>query len=107
MSETNTKKKSTTIDNKVVENVKKNVTNKKIEKVEKLYGLVENCKLLRVRKEPDINSNVITTIPAGTEVELLERGNSTTTGFYRVHIILADGSEIDGYCMDDYIHVNR
>lgn len=78
---------------------------KKVEKKEpeKILGVVESCGQLRVREEPSKEANVIGTIPVGTTVELYDK--NATNGFYSVHVELEDGSEVDGYCMTDFIRV--
>lgn len=69
----------------------------------KIFGVVENCGQLRVRKEPNKEADVIGTIPVGSVVELLN--GEVVDGFYAVHTETAYGVEFDGYCMADYIHI--
>lgn len=55
-------------------------------------GVVANCDLLNVRKEPNISSEIIKTLSVGTEIEIL----GTEKGFYKI---------ADGYVMKTYITV--
>lgn len=64
----------------------------------KILGVVESCGQLRVRKEPNKESDVVATIPVGTIVEL--ENDEVIDGFYAVHTEAGDG-----YCMADYIHI--
>lgn len=64
----------------------------------KIFGIVESCGQLRVRKEPTKESDVVETISVGTMVEL--ENDEVINGFYAVHTEIGDG-----YCMADFIHV--
>ena len=64
----------------------------------KIFGVVENCGQLRVRKEPTKESDVVATIPVGTIVEL--ENDEVIDGFYSVHTEAGNG-----YCMADFIQV--
>lgn len=64
----------------------------------KIFGVVENCGQLRVRKEPTKESDVVATIPVGTMVEL--ESDEVIDGFYSVHTEAGNG-----YCMADFIQV--
>ena len=61
----------------------------------KIFGVVENCGQLRVRKEPTKESDVVTTI-----VEL--ENDEVIDGFYAVHTEVGDG-----YCMAEFIQVTQ
>lgn len=74
-------------------------TNIKNENI-KIFGIVESCGQLRVRKEPTKESDVVTTIPVGTIVEL--ENDEVIDGFYAVHTEVGDG-----YCMAEFIRVTR
>lgn len=74
-------------------------------KNKKAFGVVENCGQLRVREEPNKDAAVITTLPVGTTVELLD--DEVVDGFYAVFGKTADGIEFDGYCMADYIQLTH
>lgn len=78
----------------VAESVKANEKNKNA----KIFGIVESCGQLRVRKEPTKESDVVTTIPVGTIIEL--DNDEVINGFYAVHTEAGDG-----YCMADFIQV--
>lgn len=71
-------------------------TNTKNEDV-KILGIVESCGHLRIRKEPNKESDVVATIPVGTMVELVN--DEVIDGFYAVHTEVGDG-----YCMEDLIY---
>lgn len=79
-----------------VESADTNTNNENI----KVFGVVESCGYLRVRKEPDKESDVVTTIPVGTMVEL--ENDEVIDGFYAVHTEVGDG-----YCMAELIQVTR
>lgn len=79
-----------------VESADTNTNNENI----KVFGVVESCGYLRVRKEPDKESDVVTTIPVGTMVEL--ENDEVIDGFYAVHTEAGDG-----YCMAEFIRVTR
>ena len=64
----------------------------------KIFGVVENCGQLRIRKEPDKEADVIGIIPVGTMVDLIT--DDIINGFYAVHTEAGDG-----YCMADFIQV--
>lgn len=66
----------------------------------KIFGVVESCGQLRVRKKPTKESDVVTTIPVGTMVEL--ENDEVIDGFYAVHTEVGDG-----YCMAEFIQVTR
>lgn len=66
----------------------------------KIFGVVESCGQLRVRKEPNKEADVIATIPVGTLVEL--ENDEVIDGFYAVHTEVGDG-----YCMAEFIQVTR
>lgn len=62
-----------------------------------VQGFVSGCKRLNVRKEPNINSEVVCVIDDGTEV-LVVKSNSTNEWF---EVVAANGEK--GYCMKKYI----
>ena len=64
----------------------------------KIFGVVESCGHLRVRKKPTTESDVVATIPVGTMVEL--ESDEVIDGFYSVHTDVGNG-----YCMADFIQV--
>lgn len=109
MSKERYESKSTTVEDKVIDERQDNTISKEKESTAtestKIFGVVENCGQLRIRESASKNSTVITTIPAGAEVQLQDE--KVINGFYAVHVSLADGGEIDGYCMTDYIHISQ
>lgn len=78
----------------VAESVKANEKNKNA----KIFGIVESCGQLRVRKEPTKEADVIGIIPCGSVVKLLN--DNIINGFYSVHTETGDG-----YCMTDFINI--
>lgn len=68
--------------------------------VEPVYGVVTECAKLNVRKEPNVNAEVVTTILLATEV-LVDVVNSTEE-FYKI----VTGSGVEGYCMKRYINID-
>ena len=66
----------------------------------KIFGIVDSCGHLRIRKEPNKESDVVVTIPVGTMVELVN--DEVIDGFYAVHTEVGDG-----YCMAEFIQVTR
>ena len=69
-------------------------TNIKNENI-KIFGVVENCGQLRIRKEPNKEADVI-----GTMVDLIT--DDIIDGFYAIHT-----EACYGYCMSDFIQVTR
>lgn len=64
-----------------------------------IIGVVCNCKKLNIRKEPDTDSEVIATIPIGTEVEIdPDKLFEIDDWFY-----VCTSAGIEGYCMAEYI----
>lgn len=85
----------TETEKEVVEKTKSKSTIKN--KIEKdVYGTT-TATLLRVRKEPNIESDVVCTIKAGTELKIIQ--NESTKDFYKV--VSAVGFE--GFCMKKFI----
>lgn len=68
--------------------------------VEPVYGVVTECIKLNVRKEPDANADIVTTLSLATEV-LVDLVNSTEE-FYKI----VTGAGVEGYCMKQYINVD-
>lgn len=62
-----------------------------------LMGVVVGCLRLNVRKEPSADADVLTTIPAGVEVQI--NIFESTNDFYKV----CTEAGVEGYCMTDYI----
>ena len=99
----NTKNSSTKIESKVekVEEVEEVVESEVIEEVSKpekyRKGFVSGCKRLNIRKKPNINSDVVCVVDAGTEL-LIIKSDSTNEWF---EVIEVDGEK--GYCMKKYV----
>ena len=64
-----------------------------------LKGVIFGCTKLNVRKEASVDSEVLTVINKGEEVEFTE--TDTVTGFTKV----ATSTGVEGYCMTKYIKV--
>ena len=65
-----------------------------------VFGNVANCEKLNIRKVPSRNGEIITVIPAGTEV-MISMTNSTSEWY---NICTCSG--IEGFCMKQYIQVD-
>ena len=70
-----------------------------VAKVPEKLGVVVDCMKLRVRKNPNQNSEVITTITNGSEVKIDEA--KSTGAFFKV----CTASGVEGFCMKKYIRV--
>lgn len=80
--------------------VEKNETTVKQPKVrEPRNGIVVDCVKLNVRKSPSADATVITEIPVGTKVQIIDE--ESTKDFH--HVCTATG--IDGFCMKKFIKV--
>lgn len=82
------------VDEEVVENA-----NGEPSKPKTVIGSVIDCKLLNVRKEPDMTANILTRIEEGETVRILDEMN----GFYKVQT----NKGIIGFCMWNYISLNE
>lgn len=69
------------------------------ESINSITGIVSDCKKLRVRNAPGLDSDVICEIEAGSIVEIDEV--NSTEEFYKV----CTETGIDGYCMKKFIKV--
>lgn len=67
---------------------------------EVLTGVVSGCTKLNIRKEPNKTSEVVATVPAGTEV-VIDPGKMVDGWYY-----VCTSAGIEGYCMLEYILVN-
>lgn len=85
---------TTSVAKSLVESADTNTMNEDV----KILGIVESCGYLRIRKEPNKESDVVAIIPVGTMVELVN--NEVIDGFYAVHT-----ENGDGYCMADFIQI--
>lgn len=85
-------------DNVEVTDVTKEIE-ESISDVNTITGIVSDCKKLRVRNAPGLDSDVICEIEAGSIVEIDEV--NSTEEFYKV----CTETGIDGYCMKKFIKV--
>lgn len=69
----------------------------------KLMGVVSGCAKLNVRKEPNVNADVLCVIKKGDEVEFNMEEESTYDDFYA--IITTGKIKVKGYCMKEYISI--
>lgn len=69
-----------------------------VEEESKLVGVVVDCYKLNIRMEPDVDAEIIGTIPVGSEVTIED---FTLDEFYKV--CTAAGAE--GFCMKSYIQI--
>lgn len=67
------------------------------EEPEIVFGRVVNCDRLNVREEPEPDADVVCTINALTDVEIVKE--ESTDVFYKVYL----SSGLEGYCMRKYI----
>ena len=65
-----------------------------------VIGFVTNCRMLNVRVEPDINSDVICTLPVDYML-MVDFSKSTGDWYY---ICTAIG--VEGYCAKNYVTIN-
>ena len=82
------------VDEEVVEN-----GNGEPSKSKTIIGSVTDCKLLNVRREPNMTANILTRIEEGETVRILDEMN----GFYKVQT----NKGIIGFCMWNYISLNE
>ena len=82
------------VDKEVVENANGEPSNPKT-----VIGSVIDCKLLNVRREPNMTANILTRIEEGETVRILDEMN----GFYKVQT----NKGIIGFCMWNYISLNE
>ena len=82
------------VDEEVVENA-----NGEPSKPKTVIGYVIDCKILNVRREPNMTANILTRIEEGETVRILDE----TNGFYKVQT----NKGIIGFCMWNYISLNE
>lgn len=76
----------------------KKITINKTEENKPIKGIIIDCTRLNLRKEPNLNSEVLEEIESGTEVTI-DDSFSDNTEFHRVSLI----NGVEGYCMKRYI----
>ena len=62
-------------------------------------GVVVDCVKLNVRKRPSYDAAIVTEIPAGIKVQIIDE--ESTKDFY--HVCTATG--IEGFCMKKFIEI--
>lgn len=92
------------IDPKVQDNAE-TLTPKKEETPKPRLAYVDNCERLNVRTKPSKNSDVLGIIEKGMTVEINDQ--FSTTSFYSVTALLANGVKLTGYCMKEYITIEE
>ena len=71
-----------------------------VEEVEEIEeGIVIDCVNLNIRKEPNLNSAVLCTVPASTKL-LIDMAKSTMTWLY-----VYTESGIEGFCMKQFVGI--
>ena len=60
-------------------------------------GIVTNCSRLNIRKEPNVDSDIVCSVSNNTEVIIDEE--SSNDGFYKI----TTSAGIEGFCMKKYI----
>lgn len=67
--------------------------------VSETVGIVIECETLRVRKEPSLDGEILTTIHKGSQVVIdLDK---STKDFYKINYVAG----VEGYCMKKFIAV--
>lgn len=69
-----------------------------VEAPKQTFGVVYKCEKLRIRQKPSKDSEVVTVVPADTEVEIIDIDKAAGKAWYKVFI---DGEY--GFCMKEYI----
>lgn len=64
-----------------------------------VFGAVTGCSSLLVREKPNKDADIVTALPAGTEL-MIDRENSTP-GYYKV----CNAAGIEGFCMRQYVEL--
>lgn len=62
-------------------------------------GIVTNCSRLNIRKEPNVDSDIVCSVSNNTEVIIDEE--SSNDGFYKI----TTSAGIEGFCMKKYIEI--
>lgn len=64
---------------------------------QKYIGIVTNCEALRIRKEPNVDSEILNVIKKMSKVNILDESDEY---FYKIKSI---GTNTEGYCMKKFI----
>ena len=87
----------------MIANIKEEVVEKKpVEKQEAaktVYGCVDGCSRLNIRKSPNVNATPLCIVDAGTKLTINEA--KSTTDWYSV----VTPSGVKGYCMRKFVVV--
>lgn len=78
-----------------------NVNEENVEKTNVIDGVVVDCVKLNVRQEPNVDSDIVTVINVGTRV--IVDDDSSTDDFYKI----VTASSVEGFCMKEYIKIQR
>ena len=70
-----------------------------VEEDSDVFAVVTNCRKLNIREAPNMDADIVTVFPAGSEV-MIDIANSTDE-FYKV----CNAVGIEGYCMKQYIEL--
>lgn len=71
-----------------------------VEAPNQTFGVVYKCEKLRIRQKPSKDSEVVTIVPAYTEVEIIDIDKSAGKAWYKVCV---EGTT--GFCMKEYISI--
>ncbi len=89
------------VDEAITAEVKETLSDVVTEAKETVFGVITDCLKLNVRKEPKIDADVLTIIPALSKVQV-DTGDSTDE-FYKV----CTETGIEGFCMKKYVALQR
>lgn len=67
-----------------------------------VIGIVNGCEMLNVRSESNVDSDVLSIIPKGTEIEVDLQ--ESTDDFYKVKLPV-EFLNVNGYCMKKFITI--
>lgn len=67
----------------------------------KCVGIVKDCARLNVRREPNMESDVLITIAVGDEIEVFQ--DKSNTEWYAV----CTAAGIEGFCMRNFVNVSE
>ena len=65
-----------------------------------VYGKIANCTKLNIRKKAKKDSDIVTVIDTKANVEIYP--DESTKGWYKVNV-----KGISGYCMKEFIEINK
>lgn len=92
---------TTPVDEAIPAEVKKTLPDIVAETKETVFGVITDCLKLNVRKEPKIDADVLTIIPALSNVQV--DVEASTDEFYKV----CTETGIEGFCMKKYVALKR